>query len=120
MAHGKGLSARKITAFVVTLLIVYTHYKWLKSCYTNNHFDLLPQVLLIDFSALLCLLGLTTWERISSLGNIASGGNNNNSGGNSNGNAPSISVDMSQKTTNTNNPVSQSKRRRRPNKGSNT
>lgn len=62
--HEDGFSARKMTAFVVTLLIVYTHYKWLKSCYGNKDFSLLPQVLMIDFTALLALLGLTTWEKI--------------------------------------------------------
>jgi len=126
MSHSKGFSARKMTAFVVTLLIVYTHYKWLRSCYNNNHFDLLPQVLLIDFSALLCLLGLTTWEKISSLKSIASGSYNSNNSNNSNnsggGNGPSINVDLSQKNTNTNsnnNTASRKRRRRKPNNNKN-
>ena len=111
--HGKGFSARKLTAFVVTSLIVYIHYKWLKSCYNNNHFDLLPQVLLIDFGALLCLLGLTTWEKITNLNNIASGSNGggSSSGGGSNG--PSISVDLSQTSNSTNNTSGNQRRRRR-------
>jgi hypothetical protein len=104
--HEGGFSARKLTAFVVTLLIVYTHYKWLKSCYNNNHFDLLPQVLLIDFTALLSLLGLTTWERVKSLG---FGNNNNNNNNNSGSNGSSVNVDLSQNTSNTNR-----RRRRRP------
>ena len=79
--HEDGFSARKMTAFVVTLLIVYTHYKWLKSCYNNNHFDLLPQVLLIDFTALLSLLGLTTWEKVK---NIGFNNNNNKNTNNKN------------------------------------
>jgi len=65
--HDDGFSARKMTAFIVVLLIVYTHYKWLKSCYSNNDFGLLPQVLMIDFTALLTLLGLTTWEKIKTM-----------------------------------------------------
>ena len=34
------------------------------SCYKNSDFSLLPEVLLIDFSTILALLGLTTWERL--------------------------------------------------------
>lgn len=73
-----GFSARKMTAFVITLLIVYIHYKWLKSCYNNNQFGLLPEVLLIDFTALLSLLGLTTWERVKNIGNNSNSNNSNN------------------------------------------
>ncbi len=59
-----GFSGRKLTAFVVTCLIVYIHIKWVNSCYKNNHFSLLPEILIIDFSAVFALLGLTTWERV--------------------------------------------------------
>ena len=110
--HGKGFSARKVTASVVTMLIVYAHYKWLKSCFNNNHFDLLPQVLLIDFSALLCLLGLTTWEKITSLNNIASGGSSSGGSG-SGGSSPSINVDLSQSNSNTTTNNSSPNKRRR-------
>ena len=81
-----GFSARKMTAFVITLLIVYIHYKWLKSCYNNNQFGLLPEVLLIDFTALLSLLGLTTWERVKNMGNNSNNKNSNNNNNNNNNN----------------------------------
>jgi len=59
-----GWSARKLTAFIITLLVIVAHVKWIMSCYKNSDFSLLPEVLLIDFSTILALLGLTTWERL--------------------------------------------------------
>ena len=59
-----GWSARKLTAFIITLLVIIIHIKWIMSCYKNSDFSLLPEVLLIDFSTILALLGLTTWERL--------------------------------------------------------
>jgi len=63
-----GFSARKLTAFTITAVVVYAHMKWLSSCYNNNDFDLLPQILMIDFAFILSLLGLTTWENVKSFG----------------------------------------------------
>lgn len=59
-----GLSARKLTAFAIMVLIIIAHVKWLNSCYKNNEFNLLPEILMIDYGAILTLLGLTTWERV--------------------------------------------------------
>lgn len=60
----KGWSARKLTAFIITVIVVFAHIKWLSSCYKNGDFGLLPEILIIDFSTILSLLGLTTWERV--------------------------------------------------------
>jgi hypothetical protein len=59
-----GWSARKLTAFIITLLVIIAHVKWITSCYRNSDFSLLPEILIIDFSTILTLLGLTTWERL--------------------------------------------------------
>lgn len=69
-----GWSARKLTAFIITLLVIIAHIKWLMSCYINSDFSLLPEILIIDFSTILTLLGLTTWERLK----IFKNGNSSN------------------------------------------
>lgn len=59
-----GWSARKLTAFVIMILVIIAHIKWIMSCYKTSDFSLLPEILIIDFSTILTLLGLTTWERL--------------------------------------------------------
>ena len=71
-----GWSARKLTAFIVTILVIIAHIKWIMSCYKNSDFSLLPEVLIIDFSVILTLLGLTTWERLKIFKKGDSGDNN--------------------------------------------
>ena len=64
-----GWSARKLTTFAVTILIISAHIKWLLACKISSDFGLLPEILLIDFSAIFSLLGLTTWERLKKFSN---------------------------------------------------
>ena len=71
-----GWSARKLTAFIITLLVIVAHVKWITSCYRNSDFSLLPEILIIDFSTILTLLGLTTWERLKIFKKGDSGDNN--------------------------------------------
>ena len=71
-----GWSARKLTAFIITLLVIIAHVKWITSCYRNSDFSLLPEILIIDFSTILTLLGLATWERLKIFKNGVSSDNN--------------------------------------------
>lgn len=59
-----GLSSRKLTAFVIVAMYSFAHMKWALSCYKNNDYSLLPEILMIDASFILALLGLTTWQGI--------------------------------------------------------
>ena len=60
----KGFSSRKLTAFVIICLYSFAHMKWALSCYKNNEYSLLPEILMIDATFILTLLGLTTWQGI--------------------------------------------------------
>ena len=53
-----GASARKFSAFVVVVMVVITHIKWFKS----DHWEYLSIVLGLDFTFVLCCLGLATWQ----------------------------------------------------------
>lgn len=57
-ANNKGASARKFSAFVVVVMVVITHIKWFKS----EHWEYLSIVLGLDFTFILCCLGLATWQ----------------------------------------------------------
>ena len=61
--HTKNsFSARKLTAFVLMILISYSHYKYVNS--TN-----VVEVIIIDLSGVFLLLGLVTVEQITKLKN---------------------------------------------------
>lgn len=57
-----GYSARKLTAFVLVILVILAHLKWL------NLGDLtqLGEVLLIDYTFISALFGMTTYQKIKS------------------------------------------------------
>jgi hypothetical protein len=57
-----GYSARKLTAFVLVSLVVLAHVKWL------NLGDLtqLGEVLIIDYTFISALFGMTTYQKIKS------------------------------------------------------
>lgn len=52
-----GASARKLTAFITMLLIVYCHFRYVD---VGN----VVEVIMIDCGFVLSLLGLTTWENV--------------------------------------------------------
>lgn len=58
--HSKGFSARKLSAFVVIVLIIVTHVKWFKS----DHWEHLDAVLALDFGFISVCLGMTTYESV--------------------------------------------------------
>ena len=57
-----GYSARKLTAFTLVSLVVLAHLKWL------NLGDLtqLGEVLIIDYTFISALFGMTTYQKIKS------------------------------------------------------
>jgi hypothetical protein len=57
-----GYSARKLTAFVIVSLVVLAHVKWL------NLGDLtqLGEVLIIDYTFISALFGMTTYQKLKS------------------------------------------------------
>lgn len=59
--HSKGVfSARKLSAFVVVLLIVVLHIKW----YNSDRWEYLGEVLALDYGFISLCLGMTTYEAI--------------------------------------------------------
>jgi hypothetical protein len=55
-----AFSARKLSAFVVVILIIITHAKWFKS----DHWEHLDSVLALDYGFISLCLGMTTYEAI--------------------------------------------------------
>ncbi len=60
--HTKGFSARKLTAFAIVACVVAAHIKWLKI----GDLTQLGEILIIDYSFIAALLGMTTYENIKS------------------------------------------------------
>ena len=58
--HTKGFSARKLTAFAVMLCVIAAHVKWL----SLGDFAMLGEILLIDYTFVAALLGMTTYQSI--------------------------------------------------------
>jgi len=59
--HSKNVySARKLSAFVVVVLIIILHVKWFKS----DRWEYLGEVLALDFGFISLCLGMTTYESI--------------------------------------------------------
>lgn len=59
-----GFSARKLSAFAIMVCVVAAHISWLKYAFMQNKFELLPEILTIDYGFIAVCLGLTTWENI--------------------------------------------------------
>ena len=71
--HSKGFSARKLTAFAITLCVFVAHIAWIKSAFQKEDFSLLEGILIIDYAFIGGLLGLTTYEAIKKQGNDNNG-----------------------------------------------
>ncbi len=61
--HSKGASARKSSAFVVVLLVIAAHVKWI----SLGDFAQLETVLIIDYGFIAGCLGMTTYETITKI-----------------------------------------------------
>lgn len=59
-----GWSAKKLTAFVIMVLVIVAHVCWIKHSYYKADYNLLPEVLVIDYGIVCICLGMTTYEKI--------------------------------------------------------
>lgn len=66
-----GASARKLTAFIITTMVVLLHLWYFRYQYKspNSNFELLTEILIIDYSFISLLLGLTTIQELIKLKN---------------------------------------------------
>lgn len=64
---GVRLSARKLSAFWVIVLITFVHILWLGYAFKNEKFELIPEILFIDFGFVAAALGMTTYENIKKM-----------------------------------------------------
>ena len=55
-----GFSARKVSAFVIIIMVIVCHIKWFKS----DKWEYLAEVLFLDYTFILVCLGLATWQNI--------------------------------------------------------
>ena len=63
--HSKNaFSARKLSAFVMMLLIVIGHVMYFRYATKSENWTLFPEILLIDLGGTFVFLGLTTYESI--------------------------------------------------------
>ena len=67
--HSRGFSARKLTAFTIVLCVFVAHIAWIKSAFIKEDFSLLEGILIIDYSFIGGLLGMTTYEAIKKQSN---------------------------------------------------
>jgi len=56
----EGFSSRKLTAFVIVVMVIITHIKWL----TLGDLSQLEMVLTIDYSFIAALFGMTTYQSL--------------------------------------------------------
>ena len=55
-----GFSARKLTAFVMVIMVIIIDIKWLKS----EQWIYIVEILGLHFLFILTLLGLATWQKV--------------------------------------------------------
>ena len=60
----EGYSSRKLTAFVIVLMVIITHIKWL----TIGNLAQLEMVLGIDYAFIAALFGMTTYHSLKTNG----------------------------------------------------
>lgn len=61
----EGFSARKLTSIVVMCCIVLIHASWLKHAFLREDYEYIIEILVIDSTFVLLLLGIVTMEQIT-------------------------------------------------------
>lgn len=61
-----GFSSRKLTAFVIVVMVIIIHAKWI----TMGNFSQLELVLTIDYGFISALFGMTTFQSLKSIDKI--------------------------------------------------
>jgi hypothetical protein len=67
----KGASARKLTAFAFVFCSVWGELSWIRFSFQKDNFDLLPEILIINFTFILALFGIATWQMMKQSGNTS-------------------------------------------------
>jgi hypothetical protein len=57
-----GFSSRKLTAFVIVILVMVIHIKWIMA----GNFSDIEMVLTIDYAFISALFGMTTFQNVKS------------------------------------------------------
>lgn len=55
-----GYSARKLSAFIMIIMVIILHIKWFRA----DKWEYVGEILAFDYTFVLSCLGLTTWEAI--------------------------------------------------------
>ncbi|CAB5218403.1 hypothetical protein UFOVP212_28 [uncultured Caudovirales phage] len=63
--NAEGFSARKLSAFIVIVMVITLHIKWFKS----DRWEFVGEILTLDFSFISVCLGMTTYESIKKIDN---------------------------------------------------
>jgi len=58
--HAGGYSARKLSAFVVIIMVISLHIKW----FNSDKWEYVGEILALDFAFVSVALGMTTYEAI--------------------------------------------------------
>lgn len=58
--HAGGYSARKLSAFIVIIMVISLHIKWFQS----DKWEYVGEILALDFAFVSVALGMTTYEAI--------------------------------------------------------
>ena len=58
----EGYSSRKLTAFVIVVMVIVAHIKWI----TLGNLSQLDIVLMVDYSFIAALFGMTTYQALKS------------------------------------------------------
>lgn len=58
--HSQGFSARKLSAFIIIIMVIVSHVKW----FASDKWEYLGEVLALDFGFISVCLGLTTYQAI--------------------------------------------------------
>jgi len=64
-----GYSARKLSALWIIILITIVHAWWLGYALKNEKFELIIEILFLDFGFVAAALGMTTYESITKMKN---------------------------------------------------
>jgi uncharacterized membrane protein (DUF485 family) len=59
-----GFSAKKLSAFVVIILIISAHIAWLNTSILKNDWSLLLSVLAADYAFIATCLGMSTYQNL--------------------------------------------------------
>jgi hypothetical protein len=63
----QGFSGRKLTAFVIVVMVVIAHIKWLWA----GDFTMLNEIFLTDYGFICVLFGMTTYQNLKQKSDVS-------------------------------------------------